>query len=367
MLFVRRVAWLALIAFVAVVAGEATARIDDAVRMGTPLLASPAHSDLMMHDSLGIRGRPNAQFQKWKLNGEGFRSPEVAKTPKPGCVRVAVMGASETFGYYESEGKEWPAQFADSLARNGCYEVVNTAIAGMSLPAQIQLWDKWVSQFRPDIVVLYIPPAFYLSDDPPSFPAPTRSGPDSPSTRFVPRLLDRLKDRIEFPEFIQRRRVAKSIDRAVAGKPDTWFYRDLPADRLALYRTHMDSLISNIRATGAVPVLVTHAMRFGDPPKPDDADLLMSWHKFTPRATADVLLAFERAAAATTRDIAREQGLQLVDVAAAMTGHTEWFADFTHFDDNGAGIIAGAIAKAVERVPVPRVPREPVAVTGYGR
>jgi hypothetical protein len=282
---IRRIAWLALIALVAVVAGEAMARVDDAIRMGTPLLASPAHSDLMMHDSLGIRGRPNAHFQKWKLNGEGFRSPETSKAPAAGCERVVVMGASETFGYYESEGKEFPAQLADSLARNGCYEVVNTAIAGMSLPAQIQLWDQWVSQFRPDIVVLYIPPAFYLSDDPPSFPTPVRSGPDATSTRFVPRLLDRLKDRIEFPAFIQRRRVAKSIERSVAGKPDTWFYRDLPADRLALYRTHLDSLIANIRASGAVPVLVTHAMRFGDPPKPEDADLLRSWHKFTPRAT----------------------------------------------------------------------------------
>lgn len=363
----RRIGWLALLALVGVVAGEAMARLDDAVRMGTPILASPAHSDLMMHDSMGIRGRPYAHFQKWKLNGEGFRSPEVNKTPRPECVRVAVMGASETFGYYESEGKEFPAQLADSLARSGCHEVINAAIAGMSLPAQIQLWDKWVSQFHPDIVVLYVPPAFYLSDDPPSFPTPTQGGPDSPSSRFVPRLLDRLKDRIEFPAFIQRRRVTKSIEKSVAGRPDTWFYRDLPADRLALYRSHLDSLISTIRATGAVPVLVTHAMRFGDPPKKEDADLLRSWHKFTPRATADVLLAFEREAASTTRDIARERGLQLVDVAAAMTGHTEWFADFTHFDDNGAGIIAGAIAKTVERIPVPRVQREPVAAMGYVR
>jgi hypothetical protein len=93
-------------------------------------------------------------------------------------------------------------------------------------------------------------------------------------------------------------------------------------------------------------------MRFGDPPIRADADLLESWRKFTPRATESVLLDFERAAAASTRELALERRVSLVD-AGSMTGHTEWFADFTHFNDNGSGVIAGAIAKTVERVRPP--------------
>jgi lysophospholipase L1-like esterase len=346
----RRIAWLASLALVATIAAESMARVDDAVRSGTPVLASPSYSDLIIHDSLGIRGRPLARYEKWTLNSAGFRGREITKYPSPGCVRVAVMGASETFGYYESPGKEYPAQLADSLNQTGCYEVINAAIAGMSVPAQIQLWDKWVAQFQPSIVVIYVPPVFYLGDDPPKFPSPITGGPGAIPTRFIPRLLDRLKDRIEYPEFIQRRRVNTSLAKAVAGKPDAWFYRDVPADRLALFRFHLDSLVSRIRATGAVPVLVTHAMRFGDPPIKEDDDLLRSWRKFSPRATEAVLLAFERAAASSTRDLARERGVPLADVAAVMTGHTKWFADFTHFDDDGAGVIAGIIARTVERV-----------------
>lgn len=355
----RRSAWFAVVAAVLVTSAELMARLDDAVRLGTPLLASPAYTDLVMHDSLGTRGRPLARYQKWSLNGAGFRGPEITKVPIPGCVRVAVMGASETFGYYESEEKEYPAQLADSLERSGCYQIVNAGIAGMSLPAQIQFWNRWIAQFHPDIAVIYMPPAFYLSDDPPAFAPPTQGGPNPIVTRITPRLLDRLRDRIEYPAFIQRRRIARSIERAIAGKPDTWFFRDLPADRLALFRYHLDSLVSNICARGAVPVLVTHAMRFGDPPKNEDEDLLRSWRKFTPRATEDVLLAFERAAASSTRDLARQRGIPLADVAGTMTGHTEWFADFTHFDDKGAGVIAGSIARAVERVRVSCTAREP--------
>lgn len=37
-----------------------------------------------------------------------------------------------------------------------------------------------------------------------------------------------------------------------------------------------------------------------------------------------------------------------------MTGHTEWFGDFIHFNDEGAGVMAGRIARTVTLVPVKR-------------
>jgi hypothetical protein len=357
------------IVVVTALAAEVMARIDDVVRMGTPFFSSPAYTNLMMRDSLGIRGRPFAQYQKWRMNSAGFRSPEVSLAPDPHCVRVAVIGASETLGYYESPRKEFPAQLADSLGRTGCYEVLNTAVAGMSLPAAIQLWDGWVSRFRPDVVVIYVPPAFYLADDPPTFAPREARGPDKEGTRFSPRILDRLRDRIEYPAFIQRRRVARGLERAVVGRPATWFFREVPAERLSLYRAHLDSLVSSIMQKGAVPVLVTHAMRFSNPPSAEDLDLLRSWRRFTPRATDDVLLEFERAAAGITVDEASRRGLTVVDVAALMTGHREWFADFTHFDDDGAAVAAGSIARAVKSVRAPvRAPMPArTATTAFAR
>src|SRR2546423_85230 len=125
--FLRKAFLLGLVGAVVLAAGETMARLDDAIRSGTPLLASPSYTDLTIQDSLGTRGRPFARYEKWRLNGAGFRNQEVALAPTPNCARVAVMGASETFGYAESPGKEYPAQLADSLNRSGCYEVLNTA------------------------------------------------------------------------------------------------------------------------------------------------------------------------------------------------------------------------------------------------
>jgi len=353
MLFVRRTVWLMTLALIVGIAAEVMARVDDAVRSGVPILASPSYTDLTIQDSLGTRGRPFARFEKWKLNGAGFRSQEVSLASPGKCTRVAVMGASETFGYAESPGKEYPAQLADSLNRIGCYEVLNTAVTGLPTTGQIQLWENWVSRFEPNVVVIYASPAFYLSNDAPEFSKLKPRGPAPISNPFELRLMGRLKDRIDYPDFLQRRRVMKRIAHETAGKPDNWLFRTVPDDRLRLFQAHLDSLVESIRARGAVPVLVTHAMRFGDSLNEQDHDLLRSWRQFSPRATEDVLIGFEREAAATVREVARRQNVPLVDVASAMTGHRQWFADFAHFTDDGAGIIAGQIARVVEQIRAP--------------
>ena len=361
----RESVWVALLAAVVVIGAELMSRVDDAVRSGTPLLASPSYTDLTMQDSLGVRGRPFARYQKWKLNSAGFRSQEISFSPRPDCIRVAIMGASETFGYAESPGKEFPSQLADSLARGGCYEIMNTAVTGLPLTGQVQLWENWVSRFQPNVVVIYASPAFYLSNDPPEFASLTRLGTVASAmthstrtavglTGFSSRLLGRLKDRIDYPDFIQRRRVMTRIAKEVKGQRDDWFYKRVPHDRLELFRHHLDSLITDVRASGAMPVLVTHAMRFGDQLDTKDQDLLRSWRQFTPRATEKVLMGFELATAATVRDLARERKVPIADVAAAMNGRTKWFADFAHFNDEGAGVIAQCIASTVERAHVTR-------------
>src|SRR5688500_2928992 len=354
--FLRKSVWFSLVAAIIVVVAEVMSRVDDAIKAATPLLASPSYTDLTMQDSLGTRDRPFDRYQKWKLNNAGFRSPEISFEPRPNRFRIAVIGASEAFGHAESAGKEFPSLLADLLSRDGCYEVMNTAITGLALANQLPLWQNWIARFRPSIVVIYTPPAFYLSTEPPKLPLTTRrvkrgSG-TSKTTAASSRLLGRLTDYIEYPAFIQRRRVTKRIATATAGRPESWFYRSVPDDRLALFRTHLDTLIGEIRATGAVPVLATHAMRFGETLNSEDLDLLRSWRQFTPRATEDVLIRFETEAAAAVRELARKRDVPVADVAALMTGQRKWFVDFTHFNDEGASVVAKLVATTLERARV---------------
>jgi hypothetical protein len=351
----RAVLWLGL-AVVCVLSAEVTARIEDRMRLGVGLLTTPDHDrDLILHDELGIRGRPNGIFKKWHLNGYGFRGPEITVPPLSGCVRVMVLGASETFGLYESPDHEFPAQLQVDLKEHGCFEVLNGAVPGMTLRTLITYWKNWGSRFSPEIVVVYPTPAFYLANNPPDYPrAP--SGPPPPGPPWwTPRIIDRARDVIDVPEFIQRRRVAHWL--AAAPVPPGGVFTSLPKDRLDQFDADLTTLTQLVSASSARVILLTHATAFQFPVSPVDDDQLNAWRVFVPKASASLLLEFERRTADATKRVAAEQGATVVDVASALNGHREYFADdFIHFNDRGAAKVAQAVAAAVLADPALRRP-----------
>ena len=343
----RLVGWLGL-AFAAGASAEIAARVDDWIRLGIPFAHTPDYDhDLKYRDWFGVRGKPNGRYRRWHLDSTGFRGPDVARAKPPGCTRVMTLGASETFGLYEREGQEYPAQLRDSLRTHGCYEVLNAAVAGMGLQAIIRYWENYGAAFKPDFVIVYPSPIFYLSTNEPVW-LPMPGKPEIPSELPPrPRLLESMHSAWATPDFIQVRRVRRWLARDRAGKPDDWFFRSVPGDRLNEFMSDLDSLVISIRARGSTPVLMTHAMRFGTPVDSRDAFLLLSWNQFSPRATEETMLAFEHdAAAAMRRDAARIRA-PLVDVDSALTGRRELFGDAIHFLDRGSAVVAGLLTHAL--------------------
>src|SRR5665647_1479825 len=95
---------------------ELSLRIQDWVRYRMPILSNVTNeADLVMRDSAGAHGRPSVRYRKWSMDSLGFRGPEVPVRPEPGTVRIIVAGASESFGLYESPGKEYPRELEDTL------------------------------------------------------------------------------------------------------------------------------------------------------------------------------------------------------------------------------------------------------------
>ncbi len=325
-------------------AAEVAARVEDRLRLGVELFAVPDHDrDLILHDAIAVRGRPNGRFKKWALNNFGFRNAEMAKDPPEECVRVMVLGASESFGLYESQGKEYPAQL-QGILRSGCYEVVNAAITGLTVRAIIQLWNRWGSEFAPDVVVVYPTPAFYLANNPPDDPRPPSGPVPAGPPPWTLRLIDRARDVIDMPAFIQRRRVARTLAGKRRNEPG-WSFDSVPEERTRRFEEDLRTLVQSVQRSGARIVLLTHATGFGSPPKAAEQDALTAWLQFCPRASAEILLQFEAVAATSTKHVASQETASVVDVASKMNGHGEWFAeDYLHFNDAGAGVIAGLVA-----------------------
>jgi hypothetical protein len=365
----RRAAWFAAGLAAFGVAFELTARLEDLIRYGMPL-ASPYGSEeaLVERDSLGMHGRPGAQYLKWSLNSLGTRGPEVSRRPAAGVLRVVTTGASETFGQSEGPGMEYPRQLEDSLraARTGgalgtftSVEVVNAAFFGMSLPGATQDVRLRVVGFEPGIVVLYPTSVQYLHVVLPRAQPPIAGAAEAPglAESLRPRTLSRLREELKrvVPRAWRERLWQRQLHQQLAGHEPGWRYTTVPSDRLAAYEADLRSFIGAVRSIGAEPVLATHANLFVGGTV-SDSSLLGAWQRFYPRPEGQVILAFDSVGAEVTRRVARDSSVALADVRAALSGCAACFSDYAHFTDDGAARVAGVMAAAVEQALVRRHP-----------
>lgn len=341
---------------------EVTSRLDDFVRYGTPLLASPDF-DRDLFEDFGIgdkRGRPNGRYRHIELNQFGFRGPKMEFLPEGGVCRVLLLGSSETFGMYESPGKNYPDQLRDMLKRRGAYEVVNAAIPGMTLPSIIKAYDERLVAFKPDIVVIYISPLFDLNipirKNAPALPVvaslqPTRIAQEANAQPIRSRFVRRLPDVLDKPDFIQRMLDVRSLAQQRKGLT---VFAEVPTEIVDRHLANLQSLVESIEKSGAIPILVTHAIQVKFPPNDSDIRKLESAIVNTPRATPAILLEYEECIRQQAINLAQRENIELVDLAGLMNGQHEAFGDLVHFTDFGAERaalnIADGILKSIGKV-----------------
>jgi hypothetical protein len=343
---------------------EVTCRIEDLIRYGTPILSPyTSQTDLVLRDEFGARGRPNARFQKWVLNGIGTRGPEVSASKPPTTLRVVTAGASETFGLYESPGREYPRQLEDSITESlsvlRCpdgrrfehVEVVNAALPGMSLPTVALDVKHRIAGLAPDVIVYYPTPSQYLDELPPGSVPPRGRDADprtDPTRALYPRAIARLRSQAKtiLPGFVQTWLRQRETRRVLSARPEGWrFTRGVPQDRIEQFERDLRGMVGTMRATGATPILATNSNAFVGRERASN-DVLIAWERFTPRATGDVILAFDSTAREVVRRVARDSAVAVADVEHAV--HTpDAFADFLHFTDAGAAGVAGTMARTI--------------------
>ena len=358
--------WLALVVVFAGVF-ELTCRVEDWVMYRMPI-GSPFRSveDLIVRDADGMHGRPNAQFEKWVMNGLGTRGPAATVLPSPGTVRIITVGASETFGLKESPNQEYPRQLEESLTvrrdRLRCsdsstiptarFEVLNAAFAGMSVPTIDQDVRNRLRRFRPAMVVAYPSPLAYLYDSLPVAAQPdstSRSTPLGAGRGLYPRSLDRVREQLKqmLPEFVKSRLRQRQTDRVTRRHEPGWQFTAAPAERLAAFDLDLRHLVGTIRSVGATPVLVSHGNAFFAR-KTLDRDKLIAWQKVFPRATGRTLISFDSLSRLITIKVGADSNVTVVDAAARLGAAPESaFADAVHFTDLGASTMASLIGDGV--------------------
>lgn len=361
---IRRIGESIALAILFVFSLEAACRIEDWVQFRTPIFAlERSQEDLLARDALGMHGRAGGHFQKWSLNALGMRGPEVQSAKSAKVLRIVTVGASETFGLYESPGREYPRQLEDTLNAHlqdrlgACSElhaqVLNAAMPGMSLPTIEQDIRLRVGPLKPDVVVVYATPAAYLDDD---MPGAARRDTLHTGVRrlpahyaFLPRVADRIRIQLKsiLPAVVQDQIRRREISAMLAQHPRNWRFDSLPAERLHRFEADLRQVVGTIRSTGATPVVMTHANRFVGSGISDVA-ALRAWEKFYPRASGKTIVAFDSVARLRTIAVAQDSQAVLVDLALTLArANGGVFADFSHFNDLGASLAAGALSRPI--------------------
>lgn len=318
---------------------EVCARVDDYLEEGAPILGNYGISAMLTHDDVGVVGIPNGQYGKWKMNALGYRGPNIHSN----TLKIICVGASETFGMFESLGNEYPRQLERTInARHPDehVEVVNVAYAGQSLYAFSHRVDKIVDTISPNIAILY--PSFLVYFDSALLRKPDSwdwvQTPQGFHSRIVGKLLPLID---KMPKWAEDMRYRFHIWRAVRSPADV---KDaIPEANVDQFRADLDATLDALQRRHVCPVLITHATFFGRTVEPDERFMLTAWRRFTPNLADDGFLDAERRFNAVVRQEAQQRQLPLVEAADVLSG-PENFADWVHFTNLGANKMAHLIS-----------------------
>lgn len=328
---------------------ELASRIEQWALHGAPILGVYTYdSALFTTDEFGILGKSNGNYEKWHLNSHGFRGPDVLLEKDPRRLRVVCIGASETFGLYESADKEWPRQLESFLTESGMEaEVINAAMAGMSLPQRTRHVENRLLRFSPDVIVFMLEYGSYAGLTPEKIRL-RRTGPGTLPERKGAidglksmRTVSRLKDVVipKLPGQIQeaigsleRRLKLEMLQRELGPR-----YRSLvhvqPFETEA-FRLDLEELYEKVNVVGVQLVLVSPAMWLSER---NVATTYLSWPYVDEswwreaKATLPVM----------ARQFAEAHHVPFLDLSDVVAGHeTDWMKDMLHFNDLGAERVA---------------------------
>lgn len=335
---------------------EMASRIDQWWTYGAPVLGVYTYDTaLFAIDEFGIHGRPDGRYEKWRLNAFGFRGEDVSLEKTSDRLRIVCIGASETFGFYEKPGNEWPRRLEQDLLNEGIQaEVINAAIAGMSLPQRNQHLKHRLLRFKPDVVIMMLEYGSYAGLTNEVIQARRRALPSLPDRQNLVaglksiRVLSRLKD-IALPQL-------PALLQEAVGKMERTFKmelvkRDLGARfgsfahvkpfEVEALKADLEQLSEVAGAAGVQLILVSPAMWNTEQ---NFFGIALSWPYLNESWWRDAQTLLPPAA----KEFAQRRGVPYLDLSEIVRGHEEeLMKDFLHFSDRGAAEVARRIGQQI--------------------
>lgn len=329
---------------------ECASRVDDLLHYDAPLLGRYEFDQLFHNTDRGPRGVPFGRYMHWRLSSAGLRSPEI-DTLSAGRVRIVAYGASETFGIYEDDGKEFPRVLEADLNKRGAgpLDVINAGLPGMRVGSGISLLRELKATAGPILVVIYPTPTHYIGVTRPYCerkPLLTSANESAwPQLRIIEKSKDQFKRAAPPAGMTWLRKFSISVQMRNKKLLDR-----VEPTSLSAFAADLNCAVNAARELGMTPILVTHANRFDGGTRADDPDGLTKWRLQYPELREEGFIDLERRANDVVRQLAQQERVPLVDAATQMGGQPKWFADHAHFNNEGAAQMAAILAPAIASV-----------------
>lgn len=331
------------IAVVLVTSAEVSVRLIERVRYGVPIWATYyENGSLFAINTLGKKGRPNAQFKECHLNSLGLRGSELQRDSR----RILFIGSSEVFGFCDTLDPDLPQQLQYQLNwvyGNGQYDVLNLSYPEARLSELTEYLPGIAERTKPFLAFVYPAPATYIYLQVTNVSAVASPNPTS-YLRITPYLKWCFRNLV--PIRIRALMYSQLIQHLTTGGATAV---NVPSENVLHYLADLETLVRQLQSRGVKPVLMTHATPFAAPLTLDDRAMLVNWRRYYPLLTESGFLDMELRFNDATRAYAASHGLMLVDVDLELRGCRECFVDFTHFSVRGSRQVANLLVTTMER------------------
>jgi hypothetical protein len=360
--------WLGLVFFVAL---ELITRLGDSIRYDAPFRGVYTHLRLRCYDSDDIQHNiPHARFERWYNDSLGFRGDEISLEKPAGIYRIVCMGASESYGLYENQGKEWPKQLIGEIDNSAGLEIVNASVVGLSFIKYQPYFEKYVKKITPDMVILLINPCSYVIEHerlinkpanqaapPPAMPAQPKFSlssikefisdlriTDKLAKSFKRLIPNSLLDRYQLE--LSKKQVAEAEKFRLANKSP---YDTMPEKYLESYRNDLQALIDCYQANHIKVVLTSYPTLICDETIDKYPEYFLGARRFGVELSLKGMIDVTNKVNQLNHQVAAADSLDFVVLNEVIPHTKEYFADNVHFTDKGAELIARQIATEIKK------------------
>jgi len=322
--------------------------------------------NIVAKDSNGIPYNiPNTQYKKWKINALGFRGEEIDFEKKEGQIRIMCFGASETFGFCESEGKEWPAQLGERLKdQYPEAEVINISVMGLRKKMRKAYIEKYVLPLNPDILVMnqhmFLP---HLRDCLKGIEESVVSCPINENIKeysnshiLANRLLSNFRNNILYKilpgRLLSSYRMWKQR-KTIRTREKEHLHKQKPLDQvpeniILKYEEDLSSFVDYLKEKNIVPVMVTFPTLTTSSNKETYKTILINTRlTFCIEISENAIVDSMQKLKHLIQRIADRQNVACLDIDNLIPKTLEYYVDDFHYTDKGAEVFAKHVYEAL--------------------